>query len=617
MALSEVEKQSLLELKEQGYTFSEAMGFIASNRLGKRSRVGESIFKKPAQNEGRFDDVGEDLVSGAKEIVQNVRDRGNRQTEINTAAFRGEQSAPETIIQTGLNIAGTALDPLFTAGKTVAKLFTKESTEQNVAGAIQEVGQRTGVTDAYQNLSPRTRRNVDAGLDALDVAGVGTTKAITGPVKSALKNSFKTGIKSIDEAAAPLVQAGVTETGAAGISLAEKAGLDPASLMQRAARIPKSKQAKFEEMAGQSVGQYLVDRQFFGRPDQIVDQLYSHMSASKGRLDEALAAVPTPYKNPSVEKALEMLAERESKIGFPGAETQRIAELQNKYQTSGLSLSEINEVKRLLERNVRLPYKLEQNTAMAEGAIRVDSGLRSLIETKAAENGITVIRELNKETQLARQLADDLGIEFSGSAGNNAITITDWILLAEAAGNPTAAAAFFGKKLFGSQQALSATAQLLSRNKQYKSLPEVDVAGIQQTFDERLALPAPAIQVGSAGNRVDVPSGARLAEPVKEVGRSPQTGKFIRVYTSSAKPAIAASLAGGTYYAFTEDADGLALVGVAGTLNPQARKLAIKELREARRLLNKRKAGASTSMGRDLDRAREAIDQEIAKLESQ
>jgi hypothetical protein len=283
--------------------------------------------------------------------------------------------------------------------------------------------------------------------------------------------------RRIDDAAAELAPVGAS--GAQGIQIAEQLGLAPENIMQRVARVSKGKQAKFEEMSnGESIGKYLVNRNIFGTPDQIVDQLYERMKQSKDTLDQSLANIPGEFKAPQVKTALDQLIERDTSVSTPGAlspDSNRITQLWKKYNQQGLTISEVNEVKRLYERNVRVDYLTvgAQAKGLAQ-ATNIDSALRNLVEDKASKAGVETVRQLNKETQLARQLVDDIGAEYAGQAGNNAIGLTDAIFLAESFGNPVAAVAFGVKKGLGNRAVMSSIAKMMSPDAGSKEkLPDV------------------------------------------------------------------------------------------------------------------------------------------------
>lgn len=437
-------------------------------------------------------DVVTDIPQDISQISTDVSDAfaGGRETanEAREQVTAGEISP---IAGTAKTIGGGLKAGAESVGAGVMSLlrlpFTQKA-ETAIGEKVSEAGEAIADTDIvqsavakYEELEPEQKAIVDGFL--------GTTEGLAtivgaGPAVKAAKTAVQTPASVIGRGYTKIADAtseleGINLPSIEGINLAKKAGIAPEDLMQRVARVSKSKQAKFEERAGESIGEYLVNREVFGTPDQIVDQLYERMKESKGRVDQSLSTVQGDFKAPQVKTALDMLIERDVNVSSPGAvapESARITELYKKYNQQGLNLSEVNEVKRLFERNVRVDYLRDNVSGNIERANRIDSSLRNLVEDKASKSGVSTVRELNKETSLAKQLLDDIGAEVAGSAGNNAIGLTDSLFLAEALGsaNPMAAAGFLTKKGLSSKKVMSEIAKRTSPNAGSKTaLPEV------------------------------------------------------------------------------------------------------------------------------------------------
>lgn len=127
----------------------------------------------------------------------------------------------------------------------------------------------------------------------------------------------------------------------------------------------------------------------------------------------------------------------------------RLKRLKAKYEDSGLTMSEINEVKRLYSQN----HKYSFVDAGSEPALRsrnLQDGLRKWQFKVAEENGLTNLKEINKTTQGWKTFADSLSKKIQGSSGNNAISLTDWIALS--GGSPENIALYLGKKLASSER---------------------------------------------------------------------------------------------------------------------------------------------------------------------
>ena len=484
MAISQTEREALLELKSQGYSFAEATAFIGGQRLNKDTVVSRDIKKKEvvetAQEpnlQERLAEVGSSTAeafregtSGSGSFLGDVRGGTEAVAALATAVPRGALALAPEPVRKGVEVAGEKIG----AG------FEKVTDFLSETRPIQEIKERTEQGGATEQV-----------LGTLGAAGeiAGTIAGAEGVVGTLGRTTTlaKTGLNAIKEA--DLELKGINLPSTEGITKAIDLGLKPEDIMQRVARVSKGKQAKFEKTAGESVGTYLVNRDIFGTSDQIVDQLWNRVNASKANLDRGLSQVRGTYKSPDFKDAMDQLAKREEAIGGVGRVTEqgaRVTELAKKHKNQGLTLTEMNEVKRLYERNVKLDFLKDFNPTGVAKSNNVDQGMREFIVDRASKGGFDNVTDLNKETQLAFQLVDDLGAEFAGSAGNNAIGLTDAIFLAEATtGNISSAIAAGVKIGLSSKPVQSAVAKLMAKNAGSKA--ELPSARVTQPDPNKLS----------------------------------------------------------------------------------------------------------------------------------
>ncbi len=240
-------------------------------------------------------------------------------------------------------------------------------------------------------------------------------------------------------------------------------GVKPEKIMQRVARVNALDQEKFAKTAKESIGEYLVKRGIYGKDDDIVNQLAKRFSESKSVADDAIGKLQGNWKNGAVDDALADLAEREARVSsknVPSRDLSRVTALTQKHNTKGLTMSEINEVKRLYERNVKLGYLKERNTDMVARSTGIDDAIRTWQFSQADKLGLKNLQEINKETQLARMLGDALLKKNARSGGNNAFGLTDAILIS--GGDPQAISMLIAKKTFGDKAVQSAIAKKLA-----------------------------------------------------------------------------------------------------------------------------------------------------------
>lgn len=335
-----------------------------------------------------------------------------------------------------------------------------------------------------------------AAKPVLNLAG----KAVSKVAPQALKDVASQGAKAVEEFAAnrqilPRAASKAINTGAqVAETIANKpfeiAGKGakavlpkPKNIMNRVARLTPTDAAKFEMMTGKSHGQYLTETGNFGKPEKIVENEYKKFIASKQSADDALGTLPGIYQDKSVKTAIDELIARENRIGFGGGDAGRIQTLANKYENGGLNMKEINEVKRLFERNNKLDYLRGNVPEGIEKSNRIDNAIRNWQFRKADALGLKNLPELNKQTQASKFIVDKLGKQIAGRVGNEAITITDWILLS--GGDPTAVAGLFAKKFFGNKTVQSKIAKSLAPK------PNIGLVKPKYGSSEGFLLPAP------------------------------------------------------------------------------------------------------------------------------
>lgn len=456
--------------------------------------------------------LGRDIQSGADDMAKGDYIKGAAKSGLRTAGdVAGTIFAPlGAVLGTVLGAANKAVPR---AGEIIDKGINRVADKISDIKPVQDFSVKhpnagedfnrlLNIILAAGEKTPITTKGMKEASNFLaDVAGGGKNTAQPGMVKEAIQP--------------------VKDT----LNIVKKVAPDSATIMQRVARIPKAKQASFEKTAGESVGSYLVNRGIYGNVEKISEQLYKRFDASKATADNALAQLGGEYKSTPVKTALDELYARETRVSAPGAlskDISRVSELINKYKKNGLTMSEINEVKRMYERNVKLDYlkqNLPENVARANN---IDNAIRVWQFKQANYLGLKNLPEINKETRLAKQLLDDIGKEYSGVAGNNAITLTDWIMLS--GGNAAALAGFLTKKGVSSKSFQSGLAKL------FGGKPKVEEPKAKfETRGPQLALPKPAIRPPMPTDK----SGIKVLPAKKGIPfRDPKTGQMRRRYVS-------------------------------------------------------------------------------------
>lgn len=256
----------------------------------------------------------------------------------------------------------------------------------------------------------------DLGLDVVKAKGMG----MLGEIGGGWNALTKAGVKYVQLTQAPLQTAGEMTKGII------KALPSAEHTLQNMNRLTKWEQSKFKSIVWESQGEWMNNRGIVAGGESAVDQLAEYFVNSKKKVDEALQTIEGEYKNPY----LDMMAKEASEFAENtlSKEAWRIKELAQKAETQGLTMSEINEVKRFYEKNNKFTYG--KDITAGEKSVRatnIDNNVREWQMDIAEENGFWNLRELNKETQASKFLLDKLVKNNDGSFGNNFFTLTDYI----------------------------------------------------------------------------------------------------------------------------------------------------------------------------------------------
>lgn len=282
-------------------------------------------------------------------------------------------------------------------------------------------------------------------------------------------------------------------------------------IMNRVARLNPSDAKKFAKLSGgKTQGEYLTETGNFGAPDKIIKNEATKFAETLASKDAELAKLPGLYKDSSIIEATKELlkkAKSESSGSVKAPYLDEATRLQTKALAQGLSHEEINILKRLFEKNVKLGYnKLTADSSIIKKATNIDSALREFQDNIAKSVGFENLPELNKQIQLSKFLVDKLGDEVVGKNGLNNIGLTDWIVLS--GGDPTAVGAFLTKKFFSSKGVQAKVAELMNTSYiKVTPTPKVKMTpeGIERSVSPMGLKQLPAPQAGVPKSQVNIP----------------------------------------------------------------------------------------------------------------
>jgi hypothetical protein len=295
----------------------------------------------------------------------------------------------------------------------------------------------------------------------------------------------------------------------------------PANIMNRVARLKPTDEVNFTKLSGgKTPGEYLTETGNFGAPDKVIATEASKFKTSMESVDTELAKLPGVYKDGSITDALTGLLKKSQEVSGANVKApyyQQVIDLVSKYNSGGLTMKDINLVKRLYERNVKLGYNKLVNGAQVEQATNIDSALRKWQVKQATDLGFTNIDALNKQTQLSRFLVNKLGDQLVGQAGLNGVSLTDWIVLS--GGDASSIAGFLTKKFFSSKTVQAKVAEMLNQ-KDVKGLITPETSITPANIERRVSpqglkqLPAGNLNEPQVQNNVAIQrTGASSIEP--------------------------------------------------------------------------------------------------------
>jgi hypothetical protein len=389
-------------------------------------------------------------------IKESIDERADKFNEARDRTQTGEQTGLELALQTvGQGIGGLtdiAMSPLAALPDSVKEVG------QNIAGAVGEIPLVQKAAGAYNALPERTQANIGAVADIASL--IPAEKVVSAGGKlfgKAASSAAMAGGKVAD------VGADIGKGAASAAGRTAKNLFEPESILSRVYKVNPTETQNFRKMTGMSHQDWAVQNDIFGTPDEAVEQSWKKFDESKKAAEKGLESVQGNFAPKPLGTALDDLIARETKVTTPGTETPefyRIHQLKNKFDSQGLTMPEINEVKRLYEK-VKTDYVKEVKSAEVERANRVDDAIRDFQFKEAENQGFTNLPELNKQTQAAYQFANDLWKTYTKDEMASKIGLRDAILLS--GGTPSSIAMSLANKVFSSKFLMSRAAKASSK----------------------------------------------------------------------------------------------------------------------------------------------------------
>lgn len=488
----------------------EKTPFLSSSKLGQSAG---QVFgaEKGIKEFNTASKEYEDVASNLTKAIGNAKKLGQDTTRLETALAQHQQEAPNLDNFIG-NKAKTLMEA--TPGKATEMIAGEalgtvlEATSGGIlsggakavtAGGVKALAKEGAIVGgAYGSLGGAAtgmQEGKNVGGVLKDAAIGGATGAVLGGATGGLIGavpSVITGIQKIP---------GLSKTfaGVAKENIVPKAE----SIMNRVARVKPNEARAFEDMSGKTIGKYLVETGNFGTPDNIVAKEAQKFAKSVADVDKAFDSLPGTYKPQEVIDVLESSVERLGKV--KSKEVKRATELLNKAKAEGLNMAEINEAKRLFERNVKLAYNKAINPDQVALATNMDNALREWQFAQADMLGFSNIGEMNLQTRMSKHIVNSLGGKIVDNALLNGISLSDWIMLS--GGNPAAVGGLLTKRLFSDPGVQAKIAKMLTNVEAKGAI----VPKIGETKFLRLEAGKTKIPTTSGGSTIPVaPKGSNI-----------------------------------------------------------------------------------------------------------
>ncbi len=169
---------------------------------------------------------------------------------------------------------------------------------------------------------------------------------------------------------------------------------------------------------GKTIGQFAAERGIVDTPEEAVIQFTQRGRKSMQEADLGLDAIQGNFKNDKLQKALidlrdEAIAAEDDALG------ELASNLVRKHDSTGLTMKEINEAKRLYEKNNKFNYLRANDAKSYRRATNLDDAIREFQFKQADLNGFPELRAINKETQANFAAANAIQNKLTKQLGNN------------------------------------------------------------------------------------------------------------------------------------------------------------------------------------------------------
>lgn len=434
-----VQKQeSLFDTYMQDANISKEWKFkmlsdVQSGRISEQdaNEIISQIYKEP--DKWLISRVWEDIGKRAGNIGQTLKRVGTEETSPLSGAIQITGN-----IAGGIgDIMGEALVSAYKVAWEPWKEQAKQLLNTDVGQkALWAIGQWVEAWDGFKQTYPDTARNIESVVNVASLLPITQAGKVTKPIASWVQKVWDT-IKPIVWKITPDTQ-----------DIAQK-------VSTRANRFNAVDEENFIKQVWETPGEFAVNRGMTEVWENAVEKATKNFQESVKQADNAFEQIWGNYKynKGGTDPVLTSLDDLEKRFSETlDDRLWNIQSLKEKYIKEGLTMPEINSVKREYANNFKYWYEDRNSTALARSS-NIQNKLREWQFEKANEMWLENIRDINRNTKAWKMFADSLEKKINRSWANNSVSITDWISLS--GGNASNIALFLGKKIWTSGKAKS------------------------------------------------------------------------------------------------------------------------------------------------------------------
>ena len=279
------------------------------------------------------------------------------------------------------------------------------------------------------------------------------------------------------------------------------------AISTRANRFNALDEEKFTKQIWETPWQFAVSRGMTDVGDDAIVKANQNYQKSLEEADKSIWAIEgnfsTKWQKDDILWELVWANKAKMELQPRNPDANKARQLFNKYESGeGLTMAEINEAKRIYQRNHTYTYEQLASNEARNSKYLQDS-IREWQFKTARENGLSNIASINKTTKAWKMWADSLAKKLNRSQANNEFGITDWIALS--GGTPENIALFLWKKVLSSKYVKSGIIKALWKQTKPSIIEWTNVWVQQANFQKN-------VNRGISNNRGDV-GGKSMVKP--------------------------------------------------------------------------------------------------------